>query len=361
MKILLMNNPLLIVFFGTKKKKISRNLKFFFKTKNKNTHTISFFNSNLLSQINKYNPDYLNIHWIGNELISLEQINKIKIPILWTLHDMWLYCGAEHYTYENDRFVNGYLENNRPSNETGFDLNRWVWNRKKKNLPEKMNIIATSDWQFKNAKKSYLLKDKTIHKLPLPINTNFWKPIEKNEARKILGWDLNKIYFLFGFSSYDKKYIKGLDISLDIFESFKNQNPEKNVILNIFGNVQKNNFNINNVHLLGEINDLNRLKLIYSASDLLLNTSRLESFGQIALESLSCNLPVVVINESGTSDLILNKNMGFKFNQNMNEFNKWFLDIYPNIKKNNLHTEIEKKFSYQVIGKSYEKFFEDYL
>ena len=120
-------------FLWQQKKKISRNLKFFFKTKNKNTHTVSFLKSNILAQINKYNPDYLNIHWIGNELISIEQIKKIKIPILWTLHDMWLYCGAEHYTYENNRFINGYLTNNRPQSESGFDLNKWVWKRKKKN------------------------------------------------------------------------------------------------------------------------------------------------------------------------------------------------------------------------------------
>ncbi len=69
-------------FLWKQKKKISRNLKFFFKTNNKVTHSISFIKSNILSQIEKYNPDILNIHWIGNELISLEQIKKIKIPIL---------------------------------------------------------------------------------------------------------------------------------------------------------------------------------------------------------------------------------------------------------------------------------------
>ena len=37
-------------FFWNLKKKISRNLKFIFKSKNKNTHTLSFFNSNILSQ-----------------------------------------------------------------------------------------------------------------------------------------------------------------------------------------------------------------------------------------------------------------------------------------------------------------------
>ena len=51
-------------FIWKQKKKISRNLKFLFKTKNKNTHTISFFNSNIFDQIDHFNPDIINIHWI---------------------------------------------------------------------------------------------------------------------------------------------------------------------------------------------------------------------------------------------------------------------------------------------------------
>ena len=346
-------------FFWKQKKKISRNLKFLFKTKNKNTHTISFLKSNILSQIEEYRPDYLNIHWIGNELISIEQIKKIKIPILWTLHDMWLYCGAEHYTYENNRFINGYLKNNRPKNESGFDLNKWVWERKKKSLPEQMSVIATSDWQYNNAKKSNLLKDKKIYKFPLPIDTNFWKPIEKNEAKKILGWDVDKVYFLFGFSDYGKKHIKGLDTSIEIFNNYKNK-VNKNVILNIFGEIDQNKFNDHNIKVLGSINNNTKLRLIYSASDLLLNPSRLESFGQIALEALSCNLPIVTSKNTGTSDLILNENMGFKFDENLDEFNKWFIKTHSNINQNNLHSEIEKKFSYEVIGENYKRFFENF-
>ena len=65
-------------FIWSQKKKISRNLKFIYKSKNKNTHTISFLHSNIFSQIDRYNPDIINIHWIGNELISLKQISKIK-------------------------------------------------------------------------------------------------------------------------------------------------------------------------------------------------------------------------------------------------------------------------------------------
>ena len=345
-------------FFWKQKKKISRNLKLFFKTKNKNTHTISFLKSNILSQIDKYNPDYLNIHWIGNEFISIEQIKKIKIPILWTLHDMWLYCGAEHYTYENNRFVDGYLRNNRPQNESGFDLNKWVWKRKKKNLPKQINIIATSNWQYNNAKKSNLLKDKKIYKLPLPIDTDFWKPIEKNEAKKILGWHLNKTYFLFGFSDYGKKYIKGLDTSIEIFKNYKSK-INKNVVLNIFGEVGQNKFNDDNINILGPVNNNTKLRLIYSASDLLLNPSRLESFGQIALESLSCGLPVMCRDGTGTTDLISSSNMGYIMKEpiieNFEDFNNWFKKILVSNNQNDLYKIIKEKFSYDLIADQYSK------
>jgi len=343
-------------FFWKNRKKISRNLKIFFKTKNKNTHTISFFKSNILSQIEKYNPDFLNIHWIGNELISLEQIKKIKIPIFWTLHDMWLYCGAEHYTFSN-RFIEGYLKNNRPSTESGFDLNRWVWNRKKKYLSQNFDVIATSDWQFNNAKKSNLLKNKKIHKIPLPIDTNFWKPIDKKKSREILSWSENNFYFLFGFSDYRKKHIKGLDIAIEIFEKTKKKYPEKKFILNIFGDFDKKLFQDKEINFLGKIHDENKLKLVYSASDLLINTSRQESFGQIALESLSTGLPIVILDNTGTKDLIKSEEMGFVFKntslENLNDFFKWLDNNQSNFNSKKIHEIISKNFSYDQISIDY--------
>ena len=44
---------------------------------------------------------------------------------------MWLYSGAEHYTY-NKRFIEGYNDLNKDKEETGFDINQWVWKRKLK-------------------------------------------------------------------------------------------------------------------------------------------------------------------------------------------------------------------------------------
>ena len=36
-------------------------------------------------------------------MISIKDISKIDIPLVWTFHDMWPFCGGEHFT-ENNRF-----------------------------------------------------------------------------------------------------------------------------------------------------------------------------------------------------------------------------------------------------------------
>ena len=348
-------------FFWNLKKKISRNLKFIFKSKNKNTHTLSFFNSNILSQIDKYDPDIINIHWIGNEFISLKQISKIQKPIIWTLHDMWLYSGAEHYTTER-RFIDGYNKKNRNKDESGFDINRWVWNRKKKYITKKIKIISTSDWQYQNSKKSFLLKNNDNYKIPLPIDLNIWKPTVKKDARNDLKWSNNKIYFLFGFSDYSRRDIKGLDIALDLFDKFNKIN-NGNCILNIFGDIEKKYLNKENVNVLGSIKKPSELKRIYSASDLLINPSRLESFGQIALEALACGLPILINKNTGTNDLILCDEMGYvlenESDSNFGTLLEWF---NKNCLANNqklLHKKIKENFSYDVIATKYKSLIDE--
>ena len=51
--------------------------------------SISVFPSKLYLKINKIEADIVNLHWICNEMISIEEIQKIKKPIVWTIVDMW--------------------------------------------------------------------------------------------------------------------------------------------------------------------------------------------------------------------------------------------------------------------------------
>ena len=66
--------------------------------KEKSFFSVSWLPSSTVSKINDMDADLVHLHWFGNGFISIENIAKIKKPIVWTLHDMWAFSGGCHYT-----------------------------------------------------------------------------------------------------------------------------------------------------------------------------------------------------------------------------------------------------------------------
>ena len=86
------------------KVKLSSALKRLQKSQLDSFHSNNILPSNLYNYFNKLNFDLINFHWIGQETISIKDISKIKSPKIMTLHDMWAFCGAEHYVDEKNLF-----------------------------------------------------------------------------------------------------------------------------------------------------------------------------------------------------------------------------------------------------------------
>ena len=63
--------------------------------------SFNYIPSTILKKINKSDADIIHLHWINAEMISVKQISKINKPIIWTFHDMWPFCGIEHYTFND--------------------------------------------------------------------------------------------------------------------------------------------------------------------------------------------------------------------------------------------------------------------
>lgn len=49
--------------------------------------------NNIVTKINKINPDIVHLHWINGGMLKIEDIAKIKAPIIWSLHDNWAFTG----------------------------------------------------------------------------------------------------------------------------------------------------------------------------------------------------------------------------------------------------------------------------
>lgn len=56
--------------------------------------------SNIVNRINNLEPDVVHLHWITGGMLRIEDIQNIKAPIVWSLHDMWAFTGGCHYDEE---------------------------------------------------------------------------------------------------------------------------------------------------------------------------------------------------------------------------------------------------------------------
>ena len=279
-------------------------------TENKILHSPNIFPSSWSKEINQSDADIAHLHWVGAEMASIKDIGGLNKPVVWTLHDMWGFCGAEHVSWD-ERWQDGYTSKNRPLNERGLDLNRWTWNRKMKYWKTPFHIVAVSNWLAECAKKSILMRDWPVTVIPNCLNTEIWKPVDKNYARELLGLPKDEPIIAFGTYGANSEFHKGFDLLVDALEHFKRHN--KNIMLAIFGQTtpkKATDFGFN-INFMGHFNDEISLRLFYSAVDILVVPSRMEAFGQTASESMSCGTPVVSFGTTGLLDIVDHKINGY--------------------------------------------------
>ena len=321
------------------------------------TQSFNLIPSGILKKIKKINPDLVHLHWIGNEMISIKQLLSIKKPIVWTLHDMWPYCGSEHYTFSND-FINGY-EKKKPF---PFDFNFLVWKMKKKYINPKIHFVSTSNWQQKNIKKSYLYKNNFSELIPLPLDLNFWKPIDKKISKNLLGINEDNVILFGGDNFIDRKW-KGFEFIKDIIKNSKSDKFRKDMLFIFFGEDKKFDSEVNALgikykYFKNVSPNSYDLKLLYSASDLLLVPSTLESFGQLALEASSCGTPSVCFENTGITEIVEHLKTGYVSKMNsVSDFENgidWCLNKENslNLSKNCIKLT-NTKFSSNVIADKY--------
>lgn len=181
------------------------------KTGNPIIHSPQILGSRWVERINASDADIVHLHWVQNEMLSIADIGRINKPIVWTLHDMWSFCGAEHYT-DDQRYREGYSVKNRPYHESGFDLNRWAWMRKLKAWNQPMYIVTPSRWLAECMKQSVLMRNWPVNVIPNALDTTVWQPVERAVARRLLGLSKEGPIITFGAMGGGRDPRKGADL-----------------------------------------------------------------------------------------------------------------------------------------------------
>lgn len=280
------------------------------RTDNPILHSPAIIPSTWSGRLNCTDADVLHLHWVNGEMLSITDIIKLGKPVVWTLHDMWAFCGAEHYT-EEFRWRQGYWKDNRPSYESGFDLNRWTWNRKRKYWQKPLQIVTPSQWLADCVTKSALMGDWPVRVVPNTINTDIWQPFDQNLARKLLHLPLDVPLLLFGALNGSRDPRKGFDLLQAALNHLRGQMPGLQLV--VFGQLApKEPIDLGfPIHYMGHLHDELSLRILYSAADVMTIPSRQDNLPNTGLEAHACGTPVIAFNTCGLPDIVEHLQTGY--------------------------------------------------
>lgn len=263
--------------------------------------------------INGGDADVVHLHWLGNDTMSIADIGRIEKPVVWTLHDMWAFCGSEHLadTGPSARWRGGYDAKNRPPGQAGLDLDRLVWRRKRSAWRRHYHLVTPSRWLGECAASSALLSDWPRRTIANVLDTARFAPMEQAAARRALGLREHGPLVLFGGGRSDPN--KGYDLLVSAFAELARAAPGVRPYCVAFGDPPPRfpEPAALPVHWLGRIDDDAQLARLYSAADVTVVPSRLENLPQVATEAQACGCPVVAFSVGGIPDAVEHEVSGF--------------------------------------------------
>ena len=290
-------------------------------TPNPCLHSTARVSSINVDWINKSDYDVINLHWLGDYMLSIEDIGKIKKPIVWKLADQWAFCGAEHYTSEPSlegivpRYILGYDQSPKLDGEYGVDINRRVWMRKAACWTNQMHMICPSNWLKKSVNESKLMGSWPAFHIPNSIDLNHWKPICNSCTSSFTAQvPSDSRIVLYGGVNCFEDYRKGGDYFEKILDRWINLDPQKVYTFITFGNksgkkLRKLKQNIYRLDLGYIPND--QLPNLYSSADFFLFLSRFDNMPNTAVEAHACGLPIISFKSGGIIDIIQDNVTGF--------------------------------------------------
>lgn len=266
------------------------------------------------SQIARLNPDIINLHWVSGGYLQIESIAKFNKPIVWTLHDMWAFTGGCHYDGECQKYITNCGACPQLGSNREGDLSRWVWQRKYKSWKDRdLTIVALSSWMRDCARSSSLFQNRRIELIPNGIDTEVYRPLNKQAAREFLRLPQDKQLILFGALQATSDDRKGFQLLQPALQRLSKLDDRDNLELVVFGANKPDSpvdFGLK-THYLGTLNDDLSLVLAYSAADAFVLPSVQDNLPNTIMEALACGTPCIGFEIGGVPDMVKHEQNGY--------------------------------------------------
>jgi len=256
----------------------------------------------------------IHLHWVSFECQSYLTIQKLLAlgkPVVWTLHDMSPFTGGCHSSAGCNKYQQDCIDcpqliddpNNLPATILKDKLNLLAGF-------SNLTIVAPSQQMAKFARSSQLFKHCRIEVIHNSLETNIFKPLPKSQSKLNIGISSDTRTILFGAEDGNQsskgfaELLKAIQICLEDYR-FQELVNQKKIKLLCFGHPsnQINNLGVDVVKF-GYVRSNEKLSEIYSASDIFIQPSLEESFGNTTLESMSCGTPVIAFDVGIAPEII---------------------------------------------------------
>lgn len=269
----------------------------------------------LLSRIKKNKYDLIHFHdltWSISPL-TLKFLSK-KIPVFWTLHDCSPFTGGCILPLECTKYKTGChgcpQRGQLPLPKGRYDLTHINFKIKKITHKANLTLIAPSQWS-KDFAATTAIPHKPINVISNVIDFDIYRPIEKVEAKKIVGIPQHR-FCLIIIAKYlwDKK--KGAFYVMQTLKKLREEgfNPYL-VLVGEIGPLTEKMFSKFDYIKTGFVADYKRLNELYAAADVLLNCSLGETFSLVTLEAAASGTTTVGFNVGALEELVVQNKTGY--------------------------------------------------
>ena len=256
--------------------------------------------------------DVIHLHWVNQGMLSMRCLQKILEsgkPVVWTMHDMWPFTGVCHHADDcgNWKTHCGHCRLLRKG-KCERDLSYKTFGKKTEIYGKgKIHFVACSKWLENLAKESPLLKNHELTQIPNAIDTKFYVPGDREEARRALNLPLDKPLILFVAAKATDEG-KGFAYLAD---AVRKMSQEVGVVIvgqeaEIAANLLKDN-----VFPFEYVSNRDKMRTLYQAADLLAMPTLHDNLPNTIVEAVSCGLPCVGFEIGGLPEMIEHEKTGY--------------------------------------------------
>lgn len=276
-----------------------------------------------ISQIERLRPDIIHLHnlhgYFLNYKILFDYLSHSGIPVVWTVHDCWLYTGhCYYYSFANCHRWKGGC--GHCPQQRKFPAS-WLSDRSRRNYSDKMEaftsipkdqmvVVAVSDWIRGEMRHSFMRKYdmRVIHN---GIDTGIFRPCVTGPATDAENPDISVV------ESIKRKYhLEGKQIYLGVASIWSKEKgiddflrlahmlneDEKIVLVGVDERLGKRL--PQHIITIARTGNIHQLAALYSSATAFINPTWQDNYPTVNLEAIACGTPVITYRTGGSVEAV---------------------------------------------------------